>query len=150
MKSNLWLLLWMFFWCLSSWIMKLLWSSALTWRATMREILHKMAYAYIFPISRARTRKWENNHHGGCFEVLHEDTPFLISMSEVWLLNLMEKYAFSEVTSISCPFYLWWNCNYPTNEHFSGMKTLTKRKKIAAAAISKGKAKRMGRQVLAA
>ena len=31
------------------------------------------------PYIRARTRKWENNtnRHGGCFEVLHEDTPFL-------------------------------------------------------------------------
>lgn len=40
--------------------------------------LHKM-HALHIPYIRARTRKWENgtNRHGGCFEVLHEDTPFL-------------------------------------------------------------------------
>ena len=40
--------------------------------------LHKMHMLHI-PYIRARTRKWENstNRHGGCFEVLHEDTPFL-------------------------------------------------------------------------
>lgn len=40
--------------------------------------LHKMHMLNI-PYIRARTRKWENNtnRHGGCFEVLHEDTPFL-------------------------------------------------------------------------
>ena len=39
---------------------------------------HKMRMLNI-PYIRARTRKWENNtnRHGGCFEVLHEDTPFL-------------------------------------------------------------------------
>ena len=39
---------------------------------------HKMRVLNI-PYIRARTRKWENNtnRHGGCFEVLHEDTPFL-------------------------------------------------------------------------
>jgi NAD+ synthase len=40
--------------------------------------LHKMHMLHI-PYIRARTRKWENdtNRHGGCFEVLHEETPFL-------------------------------------------------------------------------
>ena len=40
--------------------------------------LHK-AHVLHIPYIRARTRKWENgtNRHGGCFEVLHEDTPFL-------------------------------------------------------------------------
>ena len=40
--------------------------------------LHKTHMLNI-PYIRARTRKWENNtnRHGGCFEVLHEDTPFL-------------------------------------------------------------------------
>ena len=40
--------------------------------------VHKMRMLNI-PYIRARTRKWENNtnRHGGCFEVLHEDTPFL-------------------------------------------------------------------------
>lgn len=40
--------------------------------------IHKMHMLNI-PYIRARTRKWENdtNRHGGCFEVLHEDTPFL-------------------------------------------------------------------------
>lgn len=39
---------------------------------------HKMRMLNI-PYIRARTRKWENdtNRHGGCFEVLHEDTPFI-------------------------------------------------------------------------
>lgn len=40
--------------------------------------LHKMHMLHI-PYIRARTRKWENNtnRHGGCFELIHEDTPFL-------------------------------------------------------------------------
>ena len=40
--------------------------------------LHKTHVLHI-PYIRARTRKWENNtnRHGGCFEVLHEETPFL-------------------------------------------------------------------------
>ena len=40
--------------------------------------LHKMHMLNI-PYIRARTRKWENNtnRHGGCFEALHEDAPFL-------------------------------------------------------------------------
>ena len=39
---------------------------------------HKMRMLNI-PYIRARTRKWENNtnRHGGCFELIHEDTPFL-------------------------------------------------------------------------
>jgi len=40
--------------------------------------LHKMHMLHI-PYIRARTRKWENstNRHGGCFELIHEDTTFL-------------------------------------------------------------------------
>lgn len=39
---------------------------------------HKMRMLNI-PYIRAHTRKWEgsSNRHGGCFEVLHEDTPFI-------------------------------------------------------------------------
>lgn len=39
---------------------------------------HKMRMLNI-PYIRARTRKWENNTncHRGCFELIHEDTPFL-------------------------------------------------------------------------